>query len=276
MCFSSGPEEATPAPRPSQRPSQFKRRGQDIPLQRLAITGPVTPPGQIPAPERDAAGLWVQYEARDLDRSSLLAALAYVAEYLDKHGEDITLVAVGGAVNTILLRSRMTTYDVDFFCHVLSGSRLRLIREAGQYAVQRSAVPMSTDWLNNATARMPGVVENVEHLVDAALAQREILFQRKGLTVAAAPWNYAFIKKISRITQGTARTYDASDAVAYLHRHITRHGGQPVPFETMQEWGSKYKALSPVEILREIDDLYRRTYGRSAILFDQGGRRRGH
>ena len=87
-----------------------------------------------------------------------------------QNGENITLVAVGGAVNTILLQSRATTQDVDFFCKLLVQPHLEVLRSAGQYAVERSSVPLSKDWLNNATARMPGVVENIEPLVREAVS----------------------------------------------------------------------------------------------------------
>jgi hypothetical protein len=119
---------------------------------------------------------------------------------------------------------------------------------------------------------MPGVVEHVDALQREAIAQNDVLVSYPGLTVVAAPWNYAFIKKVSRITQGTARPYDSSDAAAYLHEYITKvHSNKPVPLANIQSWGVKYKALSPVEILEQIDELYRRTYGVGGILFSGSG-----
>ncbi|CRK19281.1 hypothetical protein BN1723_013486 [Verticillium longisporum] len=131
------------------------------------------------------------------------------------------------------------------------------------------------DWLNKATARMPGVVEHIDSLVEAAVAQDAVLFRQPGLKVVAAPWEYAFIKKVSRITQGTGRQYDASDAVAYLHQFIaTSNRGRPVKLPTVQDWGQRYKALCPVEILQQINDLYHRTYGTDGILLASRGARR--
>lgn len=232
----------------------------------------MTPPGQVPAPERDVNGLWVQHEPSDLTRQNLLAALGYAAHYLREHGEDMTLVAVGGAVNTIHLQTRRTTHDVDFFGSVLVHPHLENLRAAGRYAIERSSAPLSVDWLNNATARMPGVVENVESLVRAAIAQNTVLFSSPGLTVVAAPWNYAFIKKVSRITQGTGRPYDAADAVAYLRQFIEfSNSNKPVTFETIQTWGKVYKALCPIEMLLQINELYRRTYGVDGIIFPRQG-----
>lgn len=264
MCSGSTDVDDGPAPRRSQR----RGNQQGIPLQPLAISGPVTPPGQIPAPERDESGLWIQYAQHELTRQNLLAALGYVAQYLREQGENMTLVAVGGAVNTILLQSRSSTHDVDFFGHVLTPPHLGRLRDAGRYAIERSSAPLSMDWLNNATARMPGVVEQLDELVGASVSQNAVLFSNPGLTVVAAPWNYAFIKKVSRITQGTGRSYDAADAVAYLHQFIiSSNSNRPVTFETVQGWGKRYKALCPIEILQPINELYRQTHGVDGIVF---------
>ncbi|RBQ73769.1 hypothetical protein VDGD_03100 [Verticillium dahliae] len=105
---------------------------------------------------------------------------------------------------------------------------------------------------------MPGVVEHIDSLVEAAVAQDAVLFRQPGLKVVAAPWEYAFIKKVSRITQGTGR----------------HNRGRPVKLPTVQDWGQRYKALCPVEILQQINDLYHRTYGTDGILLASRGARR--
>ena len=173
-------------------------------------------------------------------------------------------------------QSRATTHDVDFFCRQLSQPHLGNLRDAGQYAVGRSSAPLSYNWLNNETARMPGVVENIDSLVEAAIAQNAVLCNQPGLRVVAALWNYAFIKKVSRITQGTGRSCDTYDAVAYLHQYITTtNRNQPVTFNRIQDWGRRYKALCPVEIIRQIAELYHRTYGRDGIAFSESSAARG-
>ena len=157
--------------------------------------------------------------------------------------------------------------------------KMDILRSAGRYAGERSSAPLSMDWLNNATARMPGVVENVDHLVREAISQNAKLFDRPGLKVVAAPWNYSFIKKVSRITQGTGRSYDASHAAAYLRQYVkTSNRNKPVPLERVQERGRRYKSLCPIEVLREINALYRRTYGADGILLAGAGSssRSGH
>lgn len=93
------------------------------------------------------------------------------------------------------------------------------------------------------------------------------------------PVGYSFIKKVSRITQGTGRSYDASDAAAYLRQYVkTSNRNKPVPLERVQERGKRYKSLCPIEVLREINALYRRTYGADGILLAGAGSssRSGH
>ncbi|KAK3307137.1 uncharacterized protein B0T15DRAFT_553551 [Chaetomium strumarium] len=259
MCFGSGSDPDAQAPR---RPRQQQRRGggpPTIPLQNIRISGPVTPPGQVPAPQRDERGLWVKHAQYELSRQNIIKALGYAAQYISQKGQNVTVVAVGGAVNTVLLQTRNTTYDVDFLCPLLVQPTLGIVRETGKYAVERSSVPLAADWLNNATARMPGVVEHVDALQEEAVAQNDVLFSRPGLTVVAAPWNYAFIKK-------------------YIAK---AHSNKPVPLVKIQRWGAKYKALCPVETLGPNNELYRRTYGVDGILFPasggpgQGGSSRG-
>lgn len=80
---------------------------------------------------------------------------------------------------------------------------------------------------------MPGPIH--QELTAAARKQNEKVFDGAGLTIYAAPWNYAFSAKISRLMTGggdQARPYDLQDAVIYLHRYIQNHSNCPVPVET--------------------------------------------
>lgn len=110
---------------PRRRRTQGNKQA-DVHLQNLNITKPVTPLGSVPTLKRDDHGMWLQYKQHKLSRQNIVQALAYAAEYLHNRGESMTLVAVGGAVNTILLRSHLTTHDVDFFSLPLSGTQSSL------------------------------------------------------------------------------------------------------------------------------------------------------
>lgn len=51
----------------------------------------------------------------NLSREALINALQNVAAYITSKNQGITLIVVGGTINTMLLRSRPNTHDVDFF-----------------------------------------------------------------------------------------------------------------------------------------------------------------
>lgn len=122
---------------------------------------------------------------------------------------------------------------------------------------------------------MPGVVENIGHLVRKAKEQNDIVFQAPGLTALAAPWNYAFVNKVSRMAQGTSRPYDAKDAAAYLHQYIRRHGGRAVDLGAICEWGRLYRAAVPSMMLEQVNQSYVKSYGKNGIVLrsdEQGSR----
>jgi hypothetical protein len=51
----------------------------------------------------------------ELTNTTLHQALQNVAQYLRSNKAQITIVAVGGATNTLLLKTRTTTHDLEFF-----------------------------------------------------------------------------------------------------------------------------------------------------------------
>lgn len=235
---------------------------------RVNISGPVDPPGMFPRPRRDARGIPIVAEEHDLSSQNINQALAYVAHYLHSQGKNFVLVAVGGAVNTVLLRTRQSTHDVDVFNPAFSASELSIMRAAVDYAKQQSAVPLGDKWLNNETGTIGGTTSNIPQLIDMSRRQNDVVFRARGLTVLAAPWHYAFVTKIGRITYGTGRRYDAADAVAYLHEHIRRAGRRPVHASEIRRWGQTYRRVTPNEILQQVDNLYHQTYGVHGIILD--------
>jgi hypothetical protein len=221
-------------------------------------------------------GAPIRYRQHDLTTQTLLEALSYSAQYLDNHNYHAVIITVGGAVNTLLLNSRATTHDVDFFGGHLSPEELDLVRRAGQYAVDRSSAPLSDDWLNNATERIPGVMENVSRLFRAAEEQDKVVFDAPGLTALAAPWNYAFVKKVNRIAEGKGRPYDMHDALSYLHEYICCHRGHPVHVMQIRRWGIVYLADVPDDVLEEVDQKHVEAYRRHGIvLTTRGGNQEG-
>lgn len=162
-----------------------------------------------------------------LDIPTLEAALSNVATYISKttKGNELTIVAVGGAVNCIALRSRPTTHDFDFFNNKFGAKEYELIMAAAA-AAQKKDKKLEAGWLNNRTVVfMPIDLRNT--LTDEAIAQNDVVFRAAGLKVVAAPWNYAFCCKVDRVAGSgiiKARPYDLDDAAAYLKRYLAKLG----------------------------------------------------
>ena len=72
-----------------------------------------------------------------LTRDILLSSLGNVAKYIEKKKGDVTVVAVGGAVNTIHLQSRAVTHDVDFFNNNLTPKDFELLINGAKDAVKK-------------------------------------------------------------------------------------------------------------------------------------------
>src|SRR5256885_3261316 len=102
---------------------------QNSPIQLQNISAP-RGPRMVPKPERDESGQPIRHPHFDLTRYGLQQALGAAARYLSNRNRNITIVAVGGAVNTILLRSRDTTHDVDFIHADVQSSEMSLIDQA--------------------------------------------------------------------------------------------------------------------------------------------------
>ncbi|KAJ2974608.1 hypothetical protein NQ176_g5963 [Zarea fungicola] len=220
----------------------------------------------IPRNRVDRYGVPVQQVTRDIGRDVLLAALHHVAGYIAQHGQSISVIAVGGAVNTLYLQSRQATHDVDIFGSSFSNQARVLLDEAMNDA-RRVYRDLGTDWLNTETQMwMPGPLHT--ELTAAAERQNVKVFDMPGLVIYAAPWSYAFSAKVSRILTGgdQARPYDLDDAVRYIHEYIRSHGDQPVRLATAAGWARQFGHESTADFLRtRLNRAYRREYGRDAF-----------
>lgn len=219
---------------------------------------------QVPRPQLDYNDRPIHVEDYELDRQTLRAALNIMADYIDSHHQEITVITVGGAVNTMLLRTRDSTHDVDFFGTNLNNTERVLLDEAAKYAQRRSATPLGAEWFNNQT--MLWIPPDVHRVVtQEAMHQNEVVFYKKGLRVIAAPWNYAFCGKMNRLVRpDQARAYDLPDAVSYLRRYIEQHGG-PVPAAVIRDWCRRYQKDTSDDVLKLIGSEYRKRYHTNGI-----------
>ena len=114
----------------------------EIRPQILNISGPIGGLELVPLAQRDKDGMPLHHEHHDLNRDDLQQALTHAANYVNSKDTDIVMVTAGGAVNTILLQTRDTTNDVDFFVPQDQQSLGRLLMEASQTAQRQSSVPL--------------------------------------------------------------------------------------------------------------------------------------
>lgn len=178
-----------------------------------------------------------------MDSATIEKALKHAAEYISKKGGNLTIVAVGGAVNCMALRSRNTTHDFDFFNNSFGQQDYELITAAAM-AAQKKDKKLETAWLNNRTiVFMPIDLRN--SLTAEAIAQNDLVFEAPGLKVVAAPWNYAFCCKVDRLAGSgllNARPYDLGDAAAYLKRYLASIAkSKTVPKAEISAWMARFQ-----------------------------------
>ncbi|KAL8725984.1 MAG: hypothetical protein Q9166_007019 [cf. Caloplaca sp. 2 TL-2023] len=236
-------------------------------LRPWSISPPQGGPILIPPTRRDEQGRPIQPQEYDLSRNNLQRALAYVATYLNERNTNLTLFAVGGAVNTILLRSRDVTHDIDFINPNITSNQMQVLYQGASAALAQISIPLGENWLNNSTTLfLPSHLQN--ELGQEAIIQNEVVFQAPGLTVLAVPWRYALCAKLERMGKPTRRPYEIDDAVTYLHRHIVAHGGRAVPLPDLQSWGNHYQAAVASGPAQEVDEKYRQIHGQDGIIFE--------
>ncbi|KAI9895096.1 MAG: hypothetical protein M1814_000321 [Vezdaea aestivalis] len=207
-----------------------------------------------------------------LNRGNLNDALEYTAAYLSSCGQHLILTVVGGAVNTILLQTRLATHDIDIFSNNLSRDESRVLQEAATYArrsmAQKRGVNLPTDWLNSATTIfVPPNLRNT--LRQEALAQNEAVFNSRGLTLLAAPWQYAVAAKLHRISGGNPNQNDAPDAASYLHRYLQGRRMNAIAASSIRHWINRYEVNAQEQSILILDEAYVSRYGRRAIDFQQ-------
>ncbi|KGO68083.1 Protein of unknown function DUF2204 [Penicillium italicum] len=217
----------------------------------------------IPTPQRDGTGRPVIPGSFEINRDQLLLAFQYMADYLREKGVNLTIYVAGGAVNTIYLRSRHSTGDVDFFG---SNEQSRLLKDASKYAQQQSKSQLGANWFNNSMSLFLNRALE-QDLMGASHHQNAILFSKPGLTVYAVPWEYALCGKTDRLTKPNKRPYDAADAVAYLHQCVKANGERAIQAQQIETWARKYNKAVSVLVLMEIDTLYTSKHGKHGISF---------
>ncbi|OTB04342.1 hypothetical protein M426DRAFT_11717 [Hypoxylon sp. CI-4A] len=191
-----------------------------------------------------------------------------MASYLDQKQVTARVVTIGGAVNTVYLRSRPSTHDVDFFLGNATSPQHNVIHEAARYANKQTRGALGAEWFNNSTQLfMPPHVQ--QDLANAAFQQNVVIYNKVGrgggLVVYGAPWSYALCGKFNRLCESSPRPYDLADAVVYLHEHLRRAGQQTVSVHLICRWCQQYHKQVTNEVIQQVDEAYYRAYGHRPI-----------
>ena len=240
---------------------------------RMVVSAPSGGPQLVPPAYRNAAGRPITHQDFELDRSTLIQALDHMGRYLDSQGVTVNVVTVGGAVNTIYLRSRRTTHDVDFFLEDPTSSQHQVIHEAARsaarYATANLQAQLGANWFNNATQMLMSRAVQ-QRLAKNAFRQNTILHQyrgqRGGIVVYVAPWSYGFCGKLNRLCETNHRSYDADDAVTYLHEYLRTAGRQTVSAGEVAKWCHEYGKNVTDAVLSQVNNKYYELHGRRVIV----------
>ena len=218
----------------------------------------------VPRPPIGHGERQIRADKYELDRSTLQAALTAMADFIASQRQSITIVIVGGAVNTLLIQNRRFTHDIDFFGTNIDGHQRILLDDAARYAERRSQIPLGGEWFDNQT--MLWLPPNIHRKVtQEALEQNEVVFEREGLKVVAAPWKYALCGKMGRLVRPVqAQPYDITDAASYLRQHILKHGGS-VSEAHIKRWCQGYQKETSDDVIRAINIEYQGLYGEDGI-----------
>lgn len=252
--------------------SKIDEHEDGVRLHTIQISSPTLALRLTPKPERDAqTGVPIVHSDRQISRTELLEALHDVAAHMEACGQSVTLVTVGGAVNTILLETRESTHDIDFFSSRLSDSQISLVSQAGRDANAKSigkfGEQLGGKWLNNETTIFLGA-SLLDQITRLAEAQNEVVFTAPGLTVLAAPWNYALMSKLDRMQKPQKKAYDPKDAAHYLRRYLQRECRDTIHWTEVSQWGVDfgYQTIREADAA-EVNEEYRRVYKADAIEF---------
>jgi len=126
---------------------------------------------------------------------------------------------------------------------------------------------LGTNWLNTEGERWAG--HRRQELQQQGEQLNVVVFQHRGLTMLAAPWEYAFCCKINRWLENSNKTrpYELTDAAHYLQQWIRNNGSQPVPIKTVEGWAKSWKmTMERQRLLSEFNTEYRRVFKRDGVV----------
>ncbi|KAH6890519.1 hypothetical protein B0T10DRAFT_459170 [Thelonectria olida] len=186
-----------------------------------------------------------------LSASPLEGMLASVAGGASQQHTHVEVIAVGDAVNVLYLKDRETTDGIDVFGTSFPNDHRRIVNQAVESACHDVRIPKSRgcgtdtrklapDWFNTDTQTSMNPVLH-KSLTREALGQGIKIFEMvnqhgDGLTVYAAPWQYAFSAKMYQHFSPRMTNYDLPNALVYLHEYIKITGNQKLKKGKVRGW----------------------------------------
>ena len=205
----------------------------------------------------------------DLTANNLEQALGMMAAYIRSRGRHIRLVVVGGVVSTMLLRTRESTQDIDFFSDQISKKDTEILRQASSHVRGQITDPrLGEGWFNNRTILfIPADIRKV--LAREGVEQNAVVFEASGLTLLSAPFAYQFCSKVHRIAGGGGKLYDSSDAADYLHEYLRRQHLATIGASEIDQLLQRYRVQANERGLgsayQDVNQAFAARYGVPAI-----------
>ncbi|KAK4126283.1 hypothetical protein N657DRAFT_679242 [Parathielavia appendiculata] len=103
-------------------------------------------------------------------------------------------------MRTTTLWSQATTHDVDFFNKYRTVTDFEQLVKGAREAAKRNP-ELNEEWFNDTTILFIPKDQR-QTLTEEAFAQQEVIFKERGLTLLAAPWQYAFCCKADHLAGG--------------------------------------------------------------------------
>jgi len=197
-----------------------------------------------------------------LDRDTVTSGLGLMARYLHERHQDITIITIGGLVNVLFLQSQ-TAYGADFFDVTMRKGQRIMLNEAARHA-ERGPVPLGNDWFKEPLTLGGRFSWRLrKQLVEEALRQNDVVFEKPGLKLVAAPWEYAMITYMQWLRRGY---YDTDHAIIYLHHYLMKNpGNSPPTMADLLALAKKFHLEIDVGYTRMVAIEYRRKYGKAGI-----------
>ncbi len=204
-----------------------------------------------------------------LQRDTVQNALHLMASYLAAKGQNITIITVGGAISSLLLKDQLRRENLDYIVPNVSEEQRGILAAAARHGRAYCIRPMLGAWFSNRgddTLKLPFSIHR--QVVLKSLTQNEIIFQERGLKIIAAPWDYAFTATLGRLASHRfiSRPHDLSDAIAYLRRYIQVRGDEPLTMGEVDFCARSYGIFGVETMASFVATRYFARYGHDGIV----------